>query len=234
MAFNLNLPRVLVWGKVIEYSTTFKEHEMASLLHIEVSPSGENSVSRAVGAEFLAAWKEKNPTGTVISRDLNSNPVPHLDAAAIFAGYMAEADRSSEMAAKFNFRLDLIKEITGVTDILISTPLWNWNVPSVLKAYIDQIIIPGTLDGSGADGLKGKKVTIVVAQGGSYAEGAPRHGWDYATGYLKLVANALGATDVEVIIAELTLAGVVPSMESLIPQKQASLEAAIASAKARA
>lgn len=207
---------------------------MTSLLHIEVSPGGENSVSRAVSAEFVAAWKGKNPTGTVIARDLNSNPVPHLDADAIFAGYVAESDRTSDMTKKFNYRLDLIKEITGVTDILISTPLWNWNVPSVLKAYIDQIIIPGILDGSGADGLKGKKVTIVIAQGGSYAEGAPRHGWDYATGYLKLVANALGATDVSVIIAELTLAGVVPSMESLIPQKQASLAAAIESAKARA
>lgn len=207
---------------------------MTSLLHIEVSPSGENSVSRTVSAEFLAAWKEKNPTGAVISRDLNANPVPHLDADAIFAGYMAEGDRSSEMAKKFNFRQELVKEITGVTDILISTPMWNWSVPSVLKAYIDQIIIPGTLDGSGADGLKGKKVTIVIAHGGSYAPGAPRHGWDYATGYLKLVANALGATDVEVIIAELTLAGVVPSMESLIPMKEASLAKAIEAAKARA
>lgn len=207
---------------------------MSSLLHIEVSPGGENSVSRTVSAEFVAAWKEKNPEGNVISRDLNANPVPHLDGEAIFAGYMAEADRSKEMATKFNYRLGLIKEITGVTDILISTPLWNWNVPSVLKAYIDQIIIPGTLDGSGADGLKGKKVTIVIAQGGSYAQGAPRHGWDYATGYLKLVANALGATDVEVIIAELTLAGVVPSMESLIPLKEASIATAIETAKARA
>ena len=107
-------------------------------------------------------------------------------------------------------------------------------IPSVLKAYFDQIIVPGVLDGSGADGLKGKKITFIVAQGGSYAEGAPRHGWDYETGYLKLVASALGSTDVEIILAELTLAGVVPGMESLIPKKEESIAAAKAKAKARA
>ena len=207
---------------------------MSSLLHIEVSPGGEHSVSRAVSAEFLAAWVKKHPDGKVITRDLNANPVPHLDAEAIFAGYTPEDDRSSEMAKKHAYRHELINEITGVTDILISTPMWNWSVPSVLKAYFDQIILPGTLDGSGADGLKGKRVTFIVAQGGSYAPGAPRHGWDYETGYLKLVANALGATDVEVILAELTLAGVVPSMESLIPQKEASIAAAKEAAKVRA
>jgi FMN-dependent NADH-azoreductase len=67
-----------------------------------------------------------------------------------------------------------------------------------------------------------------------YAEGAPRHGWDYETGYLKLVANALGATDVELILAELTLAGVVPGMESLIGKKEESIAAAKTQAKVRA
>jgi FMN-dependent NADH-azoreductase len=138
------------------------------------------------------------------------------------------------MAAKHNFRHDLINEITGVDHILISTPMWNWSVPSVLKAYFDQIILPGVLDGSGAAGLTGKKVTFVVSQGGSYAEGAPRHGWDYETGYLKLVANALGATDVDVILAELTLAGIVPGMESLVGKKEESIAAAKAKATARA
>ena len=207
---------------------------MSSLLHIEVSPAGEHSVSRAISAEFLAAWKEKNADGTIISRDLALNPVPHLDGEAIFAGYTPEDQRSSSMVAKHKYRHELISEITGVDEILISAPMWNWSVPSVLKAYIDQIIIPGTLDGSGADGLKGKKVTFVVSQGGSYSAGAPRHGWDYETGYLKQFATALGATDVEVILAELTLAGVVPAMESLIPQKEASIAAAKLAAKARA
>jgi len=207
---------------------------MSSLLHIEVSPGGEHSVSRSISAEFVAAWSAKNAGGNVIARDLAANPIPHLDGEAIFAGYTPEESRSEGMVAKHKFRNELIKEITGVDHILISTPMWNWSVPSVLKAYFDQIIIPGVLDGSGAAGLTGKKVTFVVAQGGSYAEGAPRHGWDYETGYLKLVATALGSTDVDIILAELTLAGVVPGMESLIGKKEESIAAAKAKAKVRA
>ena len=207
---------------------------MSSLLQIEVSPGGEHSVSRQISAEYVAAWKAVHSDGTVILKDFATNPVPHLDGEAIFAGYTPEGSRSEGMVAKHQYRQDLIKEITGVDEILISTPMWNWAVPSVLKAYFDQIIIPGQLDGSGADGLKGKKVTFVVSQGGSYAEGSPRHGWDYETGYLNLVATALGSTDVEIILAELTLAGIVPGMESLVEKKEASIAAAIAAAKKRA
>jgi FMN-dependent NADH-azoreductase len=207
---------------------------MSSLLHIEVSPGGEHSVSRSISAEFLSAWSAKISGGKIISRDFAKDPIPHLDGEAIFAGYTPEEGRSATAAAKHNFRHELINEITGVDEILVSTPMWNWAIPSVLKAYFDQIIVPGVLDGSGADGLKGKKITFIVAQGGSYAEGAPRHGWDYETGYLKLVASALGSTDVEIILAELTLAGVVPGMESLIPKKEESIAAAKAKAKARA
>jgi FMN-dependent NADH-azoreductase len=211
-----------------------EQKTLSSLLAIEVSPGGEHSVSRQITAEFINAWKGSHVGGNVIVKDLAANPVPHLDAEAIFAGYTPEDSRSTGMVAKHAYRHELIKEITGVDEIIISTPMWNWSIPSVLKAYIDQIIIPGTLDGSGADGLKGKKVTIVVAQGGSYAEGAPRHGWDYEIGYLKLVATALGATDVEVILAELTLAGQVPGMEALVPQKEASIAAALEAARKRA
>jgi FMN-dependent NADH-azoreductase len=207
---------------------------MSTLLQIEVSPGGEHSVSRSITSEFVSAWKAKNSDGKVISRDFAKDPIPHLDGEAIFAGYTPEEGRSATAAAKHNFRHELINEVTSADHIVISTPMWNWSVPSVLKAYFDQLIIPGVLDGSGADGLKGKKVTFIVAQGGSYSEGAPRHGWDYETGYLKLVASALGSTDVEIILAELTLAGVVPGMESLIPKKEESIAAAKAKAKVRA
>lgn len=130
---------------------------MTTLLHIEVSPMGENSISRAVTAEFLEAWKAANPGGTIVERDLAANPVPVLDGEAIFADYTPEADRPATMAAKRALRQELIDEITGVDEIVVSTPLWNWSVPSTLKAYIDQIIIPGVLDGSGAQASRARK-----------------------------------------------------------------------------
>jgi FMN-dependent NADH-azoreductase len=175
---------------------------MTTLLHIEVSPMGENSISRAVTAEFLEAWKAANPGGTIIERDLAANPVPLLDGEAIFADYTPEDQRPATMAAKRALRQELIDEITGVDEIVVSTPMWNWNVPSPLKAYIDQIIVPGVLDGSGAAGLTGKKVTAIMAQGGSYAPGAPREGWDFGSGYLNVVFTALGSTDAKTVARE--------------------------------
>lgn len=207
---------------------------MSTLLHIEVSPMGGNSVSRSVSEEFLTSWKANHPGGTVITRDLNANPVPHLDAETIFAGYTPESEQPESMAQKHKARFELINEILGVDEIVISTPMWNWNVPSVLKAYIDQLAVPGVLDASNARGLAGKKVTFIVAQGGSYAPGSPREGWDFMTGYLRHVATVLGSTDVDVILAELTLAGVAPGMDNLIDVKEASIAAAKQAASNRA
>ena len=206
---------------------------MSTLLHIEVSPWAENSLSRTVSAEYVASWNAANTDGTVITRDLNTTPVPHLDVEALSAGYVAEADRSEPMAAKWGARMYLIEEISGADEILISTPLWNYGVPSVLKAYIDSIVIPGVFD-EGTATLAGKKVTFVVAQGGSYAQGSPKAGWDYASGFLRQFASAMGATDIEVITIEFGLAGVVPALESFIPNKEASIAAGKEAAKNRA
>ena len=207
---------------------------MAKLLHIEVSPMGEGSVSRKIAEEFLTAWRAKHVGGELIHRDLSANPVPHLDAETIFAGYTPEGDHSVRMAAKHKERHELIDEILSVDEILISTPMWNWSLPSVLKAYFDQLVVPGKLDASSAQGLAGKKVTYVVSQGGSYAPGTPREGWDFLTGYLKHFATVLGSTDVEVILTELTFAGVVPGMENLVDKKEASIAQAKKAAHERA
>lgn len=205
---------------------------MTTLLHIEVSPMGENSVSRKISAEYVAVAKEAGRE--IIHRDLSTSPVPHLDAETIFAGHTPADQRSESAAAKWNYRMDLINEITGVDEILISMPMWNWGVPSVLKAYFDQLVVPGVLDGSSATGLKGKKVTFVVSQGGSYAPGTPREGWDLMTGYLELFAKALGSTDVSVILAELSFAYVIDSMADLKPKADESFAKAVAAAKERA
>ena len=208
------------------------ETKIKTLLVIEISPMGDGSISRGIGKEFVDAWKIANPQGSVTIRDLNAQPIPHLDAEAIFAGYTPEESRSESAKAKFQFRLDLIAEITSVDDILITTPMWNWSIPSGLKAYFDQIIIPGVLDGSTHRKLAGKKFTAIVAEGGNYTEG-DRKGWDYASGYLKTIAAALGVNDSEVIVSVYGLAGVAPGMESLVDAKAASIAAAKEAARKR-
>ena len=131
------------------------------------------------------------------------------------------------MQAKHDYRLKLVSEVNEAQHILISTPMWNFSVPSVLKAWIDQIIVSGLTKVTG-------KVTIIVSQGGSYAEGAPRAGWDWETGYLRQVFTSLGATDVEIILSEFGLAGIVPALADFIDRKNASILAAKDAAKVRA
>ena len=77
------------------------------------------------------------------------------------------------------------------------------------------------------------RVTIIVSQGGSYAEGAPRAGWDWETGYLRQVFSSIGATDTEIILSEFGLAGVVPAMADFVDRKNESISAAKAAAAIR-
>ena len=206
---------------------------MSSLLHVEVSPSG-SSVSKSIAQDYLAAWSAAHPGGEVAHRDISGNVVPHLDIEAIMAVRTPVAEHTPSMNAKYEYRKELIAELLGADEILISSPMWNWSIPSALKAYFDQVIMSGALDASMNRGLAGKKVTFIVAHGGSYAPGAPKASWDFETGYLKLVANALGATDVQLIAAEFTLAGISPAMSDFVDAKAASIEAARQTARSRA
>ena len=207
---------------------------MNSLLHIEVSPSGARSLSRSVSAEFGKAWLEKHPGGEIVIRDLAANPIPHLDAESIAGIRMSKDEQTFSIANKMAFRKRLIAEILNADDIVISTPIWNWSIPSVLKAYFDQIIMNGTLDISRTRKLAGKKVTFIIAQGSSSAPGTPKEGWDFATSYLKFIATQLGSEDVEIIKIEYGLAGIAPGLEAFTDHRAASLAAAKEAARIRA
>ena len=207
---------------------------MSHLLFIDVSPMGENSVSRSIADAYVAAYTASHKDAAVVKRDLSLDPIPHLDTETIMAGYIPAEQRTPSQVAKHAFRMEPVAEVKTSAEILVATPMWNWQAPSVLKAWIDQIIIPGVLDASSESATINPRVTVVVAQGGSYAEGAPRHGWDYLTGYMKQVFGSMGVKDVEVILAEFTLAGVAPGMEAFLENKKTSIAAAIEKAQKRA
>jgi FMN-dependent NADH-azoreductase len=196
---------------------------MSYLLKIDVSPQGENSSSRKLGAAFASAFAEANPDVEIRVKDLAVNPVPHLDGETLTAGYIPEENRPEGMAAKHNSRLAIINELVEAKAIAITTPMWNWSIPSVLKAYIDQIVMPGVLDPYGCRKLADKKVTVMIACGGSYGPDSHHPEWDFETNYLKHIFTSLGATDIHFIRTEFCLAGVVPGMESLVEAKEKSL-----------
>lgn len=206
---------------------------MPYLLYISASPQGERSVSRSLANEFLANYAINNPGVDIVERDLIANPVPHLDGETLGASWSPAETHTPAMSAKFNARMELISEFKGAHEILVSTPMWNWSVPSVLKAYIDQLVFPGVLGGGKPEDSISAKVTVVASQGGSYAPGSPKEGWDHLSGYLSKVFTQLGSKDVEVILSELNYAGTVPGMESLLEKKQASFARAQEKTKKR-
>ena len=152
----------------------------------------------------------------------------------MYAGYTPEESRSDGMKSKLAARMVLIEELKAATDIVIATPMWNWNVPSGLKAWIDNIVMPGVLE-PGMGLLAGKKFTFCCSQGGSYSAESGKGGWDYMTGYLVMVPKALGAkeTDIDLILVEFGLAGIAPGMEGLVDSKEKSIAAAKEKAIAR-
>lgn len=208
---------------------------MATLLHLDSSifPDGASS-SRGVTGVFRRTWLEQHPEGTVVCRDLTARPVPHISADAHNAALIAPEDRTPAQAAAFATRIGLVEELERADAVLIGAPMYNYSIPSTLKAWLDNIVLVGRTAAAADSKLRGKPVTVVASRGGSYAPGTPRAGLDYVQNYLTAVlADTLGMR-LDVILAELTRAPVNPAMAHLIPLYEASREQALEAAVARA
>ncbi|MFE9604239.1 FMN-dependent NADH-azoreductase [Streptomyces hokutonensis] len=208
---------------------------MATLLHIDSSvfPAG-TSASRAVADAFRTAWEEQHPEGTVIHRDLSANPVPHITADAHTAGFADPATHTPEQAAAFAERVRLIEELEQADAVLIGAPMYNFAIPSTLKAWLDNVILMGRTAGTEDSKIKGTPVTVIASRGGAYGPGTPREGFEYVQTYLRAVfVDALG-TELEFIVPELTMAPQNPAMSDLVPLYEASRERALDDAATKA
>jgi FMN-dependent NADH-azoreductase len=174
---------------------------VATLLHLDSSSIGSASVSRTVARTFLDAW-----TGDVVHRDLAERPVPHLTAAGISSRYLDEVDWSDEHRAAAAVQDELIEELLAADAYLFTVPLYNYSMPSVFKAWLDQVLVAGRTLGFGPEGAPtaGRPALVVSARGGGYGPGTPN-------------------LDVRSITPELTFAPIVPAMTELIPLHETSL-----------
>lgn len=197
---------------------------MAYLLHIDASSLGEASISRQVANSFRDAWQ-----GPVVHRDLAVSPVPHISAVGISAR-SADPDRyTPEQAAAAQLQDELISEFLGAGAYLFTVPLYNLSMPSVFKAWLDQIMVEGRTLGFTSDAPSaGRPAVVVSARGGGYGPGAPNEGRDHLIPTLETVlgwSHTLGL-DVTSVIPELTMAPVVPAMADLVPLYDKSLRTA--------
>lgn len=207
---------------------------MATLLLIDSSvfPEG-GSASRSVTAAFRKAWEAQHPDGTVIHRDLAADPLPHLDAVAASAGFSDPAAHSPEQQAAFALRVRLAEELEQADAIVIGAPMYNFTIPSTLKAWLDQVILMGRTSGE-QPSAKGTPVTVVASRGGSYAPGTPREPFEYVQNYLEAVLSGGLGLDVDFIVPELTMAPNNPAMAELVPLYETSRDKAHEDATAKA
>ncbi|WP_405916599.1 FMN-dependent NADH-azoreductase [Streptomyces sp. NBC_00728] len=201
---------------------------MATLLHIDSSVfTGEASTSRAVTNAFRTAWQEQHPDGTVVYRDLAAHPVPHITADAHTAGFAAPDTHTPGQAEAFAARLELIEELENADAILIGAPMYNFAIPSTLKAWLDNVVLMGRTAMAEDSKAKGTPVTVVASRGGSYAPGTPREGFEYVQNYLEAVLRDALALDLDFIVPELTMAPHNPAMAELVPLFEASRSKAL-------
>ena len=177
---------------------------MPTLLNIQSSPRGRNSISRTLSHDFVAAWQTKHPEGKVIVRDLAENNLPYVGIPWISGIFLPADKHTPEMQQAIAVSDALIAELLSADEILIGTPMYNFTVPANLKAWIDLIVRPRVTH-SGPPERKGlvtgKSCKIIIASGGIYDDGLPAAASDYESGYLKRILAFIGITEVEVILA---------------------------------
>lgn len=162
------------------------------LLHIDSSALGQNSVTRELSAAIVAHWAAELDDLVVEYRDLDREPLPHLT-----AGHLARTDPEHAAEAE-----RVLQQFLEADVVVIGAPMYNFSIPSTLKAWIDRIAVAGRTfryTEAGPQGLAGgKKVIIASGRGGLYT-GSPA---DFQKPYLRTVFGFLGITDIEFVRAE--------------------------------
>ncbi|HSI54956.1 MAG TPA: FMN-dependent NADH-azoreductase [Ramlibacter sp.] len=177
------------------------------LLHIDSSPLAGNSVSRQLTERVVAQWRATHPGTTVDYLDLAKDAPTHLnmDSLGFRAGPKAEGlsevqKRENEISEK------LVSQFLAADVVVVGAPMYNFSVPSQLKAWIDRVAQAGrtfTYTDKGPKGLAGGKTVIIAStRGGVYSTNPALAGLDHQESYLKTVFGFLGITDVQFVRAE--------------------------------
>jgi FMN-dependent NADH-azoreductase len=173
---------------------------MPTLLHLDSSPAGDRSVSRALTAEFVKNWKAANPDGTVVTRDLTTTPLTPLDGAWIGAAFTPEDKRSGEQKAALALSDTLVGELFSADEYVFGVPMHNFSIPGTFKLWIDQIARAGVtfsyVDGTPKGMLGGKKATFLIATGGQYGPGTAAESLNFTEPYLRGLFGFLGITEI--------------------------------------
>jgi FMN-dependent NADH-azoreductase len=207
---------------------------MTTILRVDASSRGTGSVSRALGDHIERAWLDRNPGDRVIHRDVATEPIGHI-AEETIAGFYAPADRfTDELRAATVLSDRLIAEVQSADVLLVTTPMYNFSVPSALKAWIDQIVRIGrtfAYDGSSFSGLvTTREAYVICAYGaGGYGEGERFAVANFLAPYLQFLLQFLGVQDVRFFAVEETTGDPV-ALAASIERVKRQIDASVAAA----
>ncbi len=203
---------------------------MSTLHRVDASFRTEGSTSRAVADSAQEAWQRGHEDGRVVRRDLGTSPLPaEAWGLAVGASYTPEEQRTPDQRDALTLATTLADELIDADALILASPLYNFGVSQHTKTWLDLLIAEPRL-GSGTEALRGKPALLVVAQGGGYRAGTPRHGWDHATAYLERILRDNFGMTVDTVIADLTLAATTPEMAHLVEAAEQALAEAHTSA----
>ncbi|MES2763262.1 MAG: NAD(P)H-dependent oxidoreductase [Bacteroidota bacterium] len=172
---------------------------MKKILNIISSPRGESSYSNKLGNAIIEKIKTDYPESEIVTRDLNKFPFPHYNTSHLEAFFTPPENHTEIHKQSTKLSDEVINELFTADIIVINVPTWNFSVPSVLKAWIDQISRAGITfkyTENGPIGLiTGKKVYLSIASGAVFSEG-PYKAYDFVEPYLKAFLSFMGLTDV--------------------------------------
>ena len=176
---------------------------MTKALILNSSVTGEASISNRLTAEFAAQLKQRDPSAQLAARDLGANPVPHLLPGTV-AGVRATATTDAERAA-LALSEELVDELRDIDLLVIGAPMYNFGIPSSLKAWFDHVLRAGVTFRYTENGPEGllpvKKAVVIETRGGLYSEGAAV-AMDSQEPHLRTLLGFMGIADVTFVRAE--------------------------------
>ena len=198
---------------------------MAKLIHIQASPRGSRSASRAVASCFIESYRTAHAGDTVDTLDLWRANLPEIDGTMLDAAYAVKHGQthSPEQLHVWQAIVDIAEHFKSADKYLVSLPMWNFSIPYKLKHYIDLLVHRGlTFSFTPEEGYKGlvtgRPLVAVCARGGAYGPGSGAEAWDQQSKYLEHIFGFIGIAEIRKILVEPT--------EAKPTSKQASVAAA--------
>ena len=189
---------------------------MPSIFRLDASIRAEGSVTRSIADSLQSTLVSDIGAASIIRRDIGLDPLPASAwAGAVFGPHTPPDQQSPSQRDGMALAAQLATELAGADAFIFAVPFYNFGVSQHFKTWVDLVLTQPQFALGSDVAIKGRPAQLVVARGGGYGPGTPRHGWDHGTDWYKRVLADIWQLDLQVIECELTLADVTPAMEGL-------------------